>query len=65
MEPTALRRFVTETAADTAVILGGRDGFLRRFYSVSEDDDATVWVAAARMKPRVTTKPLKWFKRMT
>ncbi|KKK46696.1 hypothetical protein LCGC14_3162650, partial [marine sediment metagenome] len=50
-EPTATCILQATAIEDSGVILGGRDGFLRRFYDLAEDDTGTAFTNYADIGP--------------
>jgi hypothetical protein len=42
-EPTAVLQYTAENASDSAVLLGGRDGYIRRYKDDMATDDGTVF----------------------
>ncbi len=44
-EPTATLAYTSASAEDSAVILGGRDGYIRRFYNTQGSDDGTAFTS--------------------
>jgi hypothetical protein len=44
-EPQAILEFTASTGEDSAVMLGGRDGYIRRFRDTADNDDGTAFTS--------------------
>lgn len=52
-EPTSILSFASENTLDSSILLGGRDGYVRKFSRFAEHDDGTIF------KSRVILGPLR------